>query len=200
MLFLSPVLIGAVALFIKRSRFGMAIRSASSNADAARLAGHLRRTHVDARLGHRRRDRRVHGDPVRPDAGLRLGHRLVRPDDPAARARRRGDREHDEPAHRAVGGGGPRRRRAAAAVELPARGPGRGGAVRDHPRRPAAPAARRERPRGGEGLVGGRPAVAAADRGAAPRAVGALPAGDRRDDRPRRRDRRRTRHVQRRSR
>jgi ABC-type branched-subunit amino acid transport system ATPase component/ABC-type branched-subunit amino acid transport system permease subunit len=39
MLFLSPVLIGAVALFIKRSRFGMAIRSASSNADAARLAG-----------------------------------------------------------------------------------------------------------------------------------------------------------------
>ncbi len=39
MLFLSPVLIGTVALFIKRSRFGMAIRSASSNADAARLAG-----------------------------------------------------------------------------------------------------------------------------------------------------------------
>jgi ABC-type branched-subunit amino acid transport system ATPase component/ABC-type branched-subunit amino acid transport system permease subunit len=39
MLFLTPVLIGGVALFIKRSRFGMAIRSAASNADAARLAG-----------------------------------------------------------------------------------------------------------------------------------------------------------------
>jgi ABC-type branched-subunit amino acid transport system ATPase component/ABC-type branched-subunit amino acid transport system permease subunit len=39
MLFLSPALVIVVALFLKFSRFGMAIRGAAANPDAARLAG-----------------------------------------------------------------------------------------------------------------------------------------------------------------
>jgi ABC-type branched-subunit amino acid transport system ATPase component/ABC-type branched-subunit amino acid transport system permease subunit len=39
MLFLSPVLIGALTVFLRRSRFGLALRSASANPEAARMAG-----------------------------------------------------------------------------------------------------------------------------------------------------------------
>jgi len=39
MLFLSPVIVIALAVFLKRSRFGLGLRSASANPDAARLAG-----------------------------------------------------------------------------------------------------------------------------------------------------------------
>lgn len=39
MLLLSPVLIIALGVFLKRSRYGIGIRSASANSDAARLAG-----------------------------------------------------------------------------------------------------------------------------------------------------------------
>ena len=39
MLFLSPVFVLAIALFLKRSRFGLAIRAAAANPDAARMSG-----------------------------------------------------------------------------------------------------------------------------------------------------------------
>ena len=39
MLFLSPMLIAALTVFLRRSRFGLALRSASANPDAARMAG-----------------------------------------------------------------------------------------------------------------------------------------------------------------
>ena len=88
---------------------------------------------------------------------------LARMDEPAARARRRRR---------------PRRRRAAAALELPARRPRRGRAVRHHPRR-AAPAdaasaaARRRRAAGRRCRAGGRcpKHVAAAPRGPLSRLV-----------------------------
>jgi ABC-type branched-subunit amino acid transport system ATPase component/ABC-type branched-subunit amino acid transport system permease subunit len=39
MLILSPVLVLVIALFLKRSRFGLAVRAAAANPDAARMAG-----------------------------------------------------------------------------------------------------------------------------------------------------------------
>jgi ABC-type branched-subunit amino acid transport system ATPase component/ABC-type branched-subunit amino acid transport system permease subunit len=39
MLMLSPVLVLAIAVFLKRSRFGLAVRAAAANPDAARMAG-----------------------------------------------------------------------------------------------------------------------------------------------------------------
>ena len=39
MLFLSPVMVAAVALFLRYSRFGLALRGASANPEAARMAG-----------------------------------------------------------------------------------------------------------------------------------------------------------------
>src|SRR4051812_7098732 len=39
MLFLSPLAVLAIALFLKRSRFGLAIRAAAANPEAARMAG-----------------------------------------------------------------------------------------------------------------------------------------------------------------
>ena len=39
MLFLSPVFVLAIAVFLKRSRFGLAIRAAAANPDAARMSG-----------------------------------------------------------------------------------------------------------------------------------------------------------------
>jgi ABC-type branched-subunit amino acid transport system ATPase component/branched-subunit amino acid ABC-type transport system permease component len=39
MLILSPIVVVALALFLKRSKFGLALRSASANPDAARMAG-----------------------------------------------------------------------------------------------------------------------------------------------------------------
>jgi ABC-type branched-subunit amino acid transport system ATPase component/ABC-type branched-subunit amino acid transport system permease subunit len=39
LLFLSPVVVAALAVFLRRSRFGLALRSASANAEAARMAG-----------------------------------------------------------------------------------------------------------------------------------------------------------------
>ncbi|HET6907995.1 MAG TPA: ATP-binding cassette domain-containing protein [Mycobacteriales bacterium] len=39
MLFLSPVFVLAIALFLKRSRFGLAIRAAAANPEAARMSG-----------------------------------------------------------------------------------------------------------------------------------------------------------------
>ena len=39
MLFLTPVLVGLIVLFFRKSRFGLAIRAASANPDAARVAG-----------------------------------------------------------------------------------------------------------------------------------------------------------------
>lgn len=39
MLFLSPVVVGALTIFLRRSRFGLALRSAAANPEAARMAG-----------------------------------------------------------------------------------------------------------------------------------------------------------------
>jgi len=39
MLLLAPVVVGALTLFLRRSRYGLAIRAAAANGDAARLAG-----------------------------------------------------------------------------------------------------------------------------------------------------------------
>jgi ABC-type branched-subunit amino acid transport system ATPase component/ABC-type branched-subunit amino acid transport system permease subunit len=39
MLFLSPVVVGGLALFLRRSRFGLALRGAAANPEAARMAG-----------------------------------------------------------------------------------------------------------------------------------------------------------------
>src|SRR5262249_27873157 len=39
MLFLSPLFVLGIALFLKRSRFGLAIRAAAANPEAARMSG-----------------------------------------------------------------------------------------------------------------------------------------------------------------
>ena len=144
MLFLTPVLVAGVAIFIKplALRHGDAQRGGQPRRRAPRR--HLREPHVARSPG--------------PSSGAIAAFTVILfvptqgfvsttgsfgPDDPAAGARRRGGRPHDEPAGGDGGRCRSRRDRAAAAVELPARRTGRGGAVRDHPRRAAAAAAPR---------------------------------------------------------
>ena len=71
MLLLTPLLLGRPRAVPRRTRHGLAIRAAADEPDAARSTGSAAPPHGHRRVGHRRRDRRVLGDPGHADPGRR---------------------------------------------------------------------------------------------------------------------------------
>ena len=77
-----PIVTGALVWFLKRTRYGVAIRAAAANAGCREPRGNQPETHVDRRVDHRRRIRRADrrsprsvSDRSRLDPGPRIGRR-----------------------------------------------------------------------------------------------------------------------------
>jgi ABC-type xylose transport system permease subunit len=141
---LTPIVVAALLVFFRRSRFGMAIRAAAANPDAAALAGHVARDDGDGDLGAGRCALGLHRGARHPDAWP-LARLRPRPEPAVAGPRRGRDRTDARPRQGVRGRGGDRGHRAGGLLQHRLGRARVDGAVRADPRRAAA-AGHRGRP------------------------------------------------------